>query len=183
MKPSPRLALLAALCLGAVACPRRNTNTADAQTAAPDRPTAAPPRPPVTPTPPSADAVVLVPGVGIGPFALGMTRAAVRGLGEQVRVVNPRMLEVDNFAIVFDGDDPAGVVTSVQLQLPRATGGVRVGSSVLANSATYEEVISGVGECAAPIVNLGATVTPCQGGAVKVMRVGPPQEIVFDVSR
>jgi hypothetical protein len=55
---------------------------------------------------------------------------------------------------------------------------------VIANSATYAEIISVLGPCAAPQVNRGATVTPCQGGGLRVIQAGPTlQSITIAVER
>lgn len=175
-----RAALLLSLCaLGA--CPRRDNRTPDVQ--APPPPGNRPPAPDVTPSPPSADAVVLAPGEGVGAYSLGMTRAAARALAPGARVTSPRSLEADGFELLFDADEPAGEVTAVRVTLATAAGGVRVGNAVLQNTASYAEVISNLGACTAPETRIGATITACQGGGVKVLQVGPTQGLVLEVSR
>jgi len=93
------------------------------------------------------------------------------------------LMEVDGVSVYFDADAPGGVVSSVRVRLAGASGGVRVGSAALQNTATYPEVISAVGPCGAPLVNEGATITPCQDGAVKIVQGGPTQELWLEVTR
>jgi hypothetical protein len=102
----------------------------------PQAPPATPPvaaddgAPPITPRPPSADALVLSPGEGVGPFALGMTRGALRALAPDAREVSPRELGLDGITVMFDADAPAGVATLIRVMLADAAGGVRVGTAV-----------------------------------------------------
>ena len=175
------LLLALALCVPAAACRRTGANNPPATPA--DTPPPPPSTPPVTPTPPSSDALVLVPGEGIGAFSLGTTRAAVTALGGGGTSPNPRLMEVDGVSVYFDADAPGGVVNSVRVRLASASGGVRVGNATLQNTATYPEVISAVGPCGAPTVNEGATLTPCQDGAVKIVQAGPTQELWLEVAR
>lgn len=182
MKHRPALAF--ALCLAVVACRRTGANNPPATPAD----TAPTPNPNPTPRPvadaaPASDALVLVPGEGIGAFTLGATRAAVNALAGGGATPDPRTVEVDGVTLLFDGDAPNGVVTGVRVRLAGAGGGVRVGNALVAPTATYPEVISAVGNCGAPTHNLGATVTPCQDGAVKILQAGPTQELWLDVSR
>lgn len=172
--------LVLALALGALACRRPQPQS---PRATPDATRAGPDRPAVTPSPPSADALVLVPGEGLGPFALGASRAAVRSLLTDAREPTPTSLEADGFTVLLDGPAPGGVVTSVRVALAQASGGVRVGDTVVRNDATYPEVVSAVGNCAAPVANRGATITPCQNGGVKVLQSGPAGELHLEVSR
>lgn len=128
------------------------------------------------------DAIVLVPGVGVGPFALGASRSAIAGLGAEVSPA-AESVTLDGVAITFGGDAPGGAVTALRVRLAQAPGGVRVGEVTLAPNVRYPEVVGALGPCAAPIANRGATVTPCQDGAVKIVQAGPTQELWLDVSR
>ena len=178
---SPRFfAVLAVLAL-TPACRRTGTSAADSATDASSAVVASD-RAPVTATPPSADALVVIPGAGIGPFSLGMSRSAVRSLASEVREVNPQMLEVDHIALNFNGVEPAGTVATIQIPLAQISAGVRIGSQVLASTATYAEIVSVIGPCTAPQAILGATITPCQGGGVKVLQVGPTHDLLIEVS-
>jgi hypothetical protein len=181
MNHRPHLLLALALTLTAVACRRSGTSTPPATPV--DTPPAPPPRAPVTPTPPSSDALVLSPGEGIGAFSLGTPRAAVIALGGPGTSPDTRTMEIDGVTIYFDADAPGGVVNSLRVRLADVTGGVRVGSAALQNTASYPEVISAVGPCGAPQMNRGATLTPCQDGAVKIVQAGPTQELWLEVSR
>lgn len=138
---------------------------------------------PVTPQEPSADALVLSPGEGLGPFSLGMTRAAARALGSNVREVTPRELDVDGFIVMFDDDAPAGVATSIRTKLSDASGGVRVGTAVLPNTASYAQVIAAVGPCGAREPRRGWSVTPCQNGTVQVFDLNQDQRVELAVAR
>ncbi len=157
--------------------------------ATPQPPTATPPvaagdaAAPVTPREPSADALVLSPGEGIGPYALGMSRSAVRALGADAREVSPRELGVDGFTVMFDEDAPAGVATSIRTRLADAAGGVRVGTAVLPNAATYAQVIAAVGPCEARVALRGGSTTSCQGGGVRVLEAGPTGAVELAVAR
>ncbi len=180
MKHRPALAL--ALCLAAVACRRSGANNP------PATPTDTAHAPTPTPRPAAdaahaSDALVLVPGEGIGAFTLGATRAAVSALAGGGAAPDARTVEVDGVTLLFDGDAPGGVVTGVRVRLAGAGGGVRVGNALVAPAATYPEVISAVGNCGAPTQSRGGTITPCQDGAVKILQAGPAQELWLDVSR
>jgi hypothetical protein len=151
--------------------------------APPVGPLAADQAPPITPQPPSADALVLSPGEGIGPFALGMTRGALRALAPDARELSPRELGLDGITVMFDADAPAGVATSIRVMLADAAGGVRVGTAVLPNAATYEQVVAAVGPCEARVALRGGSTTPCQSGAVKVVQAGPAGAVGLEVAR
>ena len=149
------------------ACHRAPTPTPTARPPAASRDAAAP----VAPREPSADAVVLSPGEGIGPFSLGMSRAAVQARGAMSRAETSHSVRVDAFEVSFDEDAPAGVATLIRVMLADAAAGVRVGTAVLPTAATYEQVIAAVGPCGARVLRRGGITTPCQGGAVKVVQV------------
>jgi hypothetical protein len=137
-------------------------------------------RPPVVAQPPSSDAVVLTPNEGLGPYSLGMSRGSVRSLAGDGTVRGPNLVELDGFELLFGGDD---ALVGVRVTLNAASGGVRVGTAVLQNTATYAEVVSAIGPCAAPQVNEGGTVTTCQNGGVIVYQAGPTQVIAIGVAR
>lgn len=176
---SPRLI---ALCLVAsVACQRTATTPPPPPPPPPPSADQPPPTPPVVAQPPSADALVLTPGEGLGPYSLGMSREAVRALAGDPAAAGAGSIDVDGVLLSFEGADNA--LTSARVILGRAAGGVRVGSVVLQNSATYTEVVSSVGPCEAPQANRGGSVTRCQNGSVMVYQAGPTQEVSIGVAR
>ncbi len=181
MRATMRRAPLALLALSLLGCPRA-TPTTPPRAVTPDAP-APHATPPVDAAPPSADALVLVPGEGFGAFSLGMTRTAAVALGERVRELGGPFVNVDGFELQFSDETPAGQLVSVQSALAPLTGGVRVGDKVLSNGATWREVVDAVGPCEAPQQNDGGEVTVCQGGALRVMRAGPTQTLMLGVAR
>lgn len=171
---------LIALCLFASVACQRTTNT-------PPPPPPPPPSadhpapPPVVAQAPSADALVLTPGEGLGPYSLGMSREAVRALAGDPAATAAGSIEVDGVLLSFEGADNA--LTSARVALGRASGGVRIGAAVLQNTATYTEVVSLVGPCEAPQQNRGGSVTRCQNGSLMVYQAGPTQEVSIGVAR
>lgn len=174
-----RAALLALALISVAAC--RRADTIRSPGPAGDAVTAPPPPRDATASA-ADDTLVLVPGVGVGPFALGASRAAIAALGTEVSP-GAATVVLDGVSITFGGDAPGGEVTALRVRLADARAGLRVGEISLAASAGYPEVVSALGPCAAPIANRGATVTPCQGGGVKIIQAGPAQELWLDVSR
>lgn len=149
---------------------------------APVIPTTAPRMPP-----PSAD-IVLVPGVSIGPFRLGMSRRDIAGLALPTReaatsilVSGPYELHVnsrDELIAVSRrlGSDHDGTPNSE----PLIVGGVEIASST-----TFDELRRIVPGCAEPEHNEGATVAACTaqtfvlqtlGGVVIQVRTAPADE-------
>lgn len=164
-------ALAFVLCLSLLGCRRSRANQP------PTTPSDTPP-----PSAPPSDALVLVPGEGIGAFVLGASRASVEALAGGGRSPDPRTLEIDAITLRFDGDAPGGVVSAIRVRLAGAGGGIRVGNTLLVPTASYPEVVSAVGRCGAPSTDRGATITPCANGAVKILQVGPTQELWLEVS-
>lgn len=180
MRATMRCSPLPLLALSLVGCPRA-TPTSPPRPVAPD--VSAQTAAPVDAAPPSADALVLVPGEGFGAFSLGMTRTAAVALGEHVRELGGPFVNVDGFELRFSDETPTGQLVSVQSALAPLTGGVRVGDKVLSNGATWRQVVDAVGPCEAPQQNDGGEVTVCQGGALRVMRAGPTQTLMLGVAR
>lgn len=174
-----RTSLLTLCLFASVACQRTTPTTPPPP---PPPPSADHPTPPaVVAQAPSADALVLTPGEGLGPYSLGMSREAVRALAGDPAAANAGSIEVDGVLLSFEGADNA--LTSARVTLGRASGGVRIGGAVLQNSATYTEVVSVVGPCEAPQANRGGSVTRCQNGNVMVYQAGPTQEVSVGVAR
>lgn len=119
----------------------------------------------------AANVPELVPGVGIGPVRIGMTRAELDRLGLPTKP-GPmgNDVTVGPYTASMDGDR----VGAVFLELSKVPSGARVGGTVFDAHAKIDAVAAKLRDCGAMQVNEGANVISCEGGRAVVIAGGPP---------
>ncbi len=123
---------------------------------------------------------MLVSGRSLGAVRLGMTTAELRALGalqETSRRVDQVTYSLEPYALTVRNDR----VTRVAVTVARHPGGVRVGTLQVRADTPIEDVTAVLPGCGPVELNRGGAVAVCDGGQTRVMRVGPPGELVIEV--
>jgi hypothetical protein len=139
--------------------------------------------PPASNAQPATEVVQVVPGEGIGPFALGMTREAVLRLGAQPSRQDALSIEIEGITLFFQGEGPTAEVSQVRVPLAHCAAGVRVGNVMFTPASTYQEIVAGSQPCTPPQANRGATITSCLNGTFEIAQAGPPGILHLAVAR
>lgn len=143
----------------------------------PDKPAQSAP-PVASSAPAAANVPELVPGVGIGPVRVGMTRAELDALGLGTK---PGPLgsdvSVGPYVASMDGDR----VAAVFVELRAVPTGVRVGGTVFDATAKIEAIAQKLRSCEPLKVNEGANVIPCESGRAVVIAGGPTGIVALQV--
>ena len=117
-----------------------------------------------------ADVPELIPGVGIGPVKIGMTRADLDKLGLPIKPGElPMILWVGPYEARLKNDR----VDTVYVEIPQLSSGAKVGGKVFDKTAKLEVVAQALNGCGPVKGGTGSSVMPCEGGRAEVIAAGP----------
>lgn len=153
-----------ALLLATACTPAQDTKQAPKQET-PELPAVeqpAEPKPELPPQPASGPTYVLIPGEAIGPIRIGMSKAEIEALG--ILDTHPQFSAMTIPISVFY--DEAGQAKTVEISLTHTDKDVSIGEVTIPKAASVDQVRELLGDCEEPVVNRGATMHACRGGAV-----------------